>query len=65
MKNCRLRKCQGFGTVKKEYNKTPAEQFRFIGYRQTSVKLAHLLICMNKKANTLKTLLIGNESNDG
>jgi len=48
----------------KEYKDSPAQQFRFIGYRQTSVTLAHLLVCMNKNSNYLTTLLIGNESND-
>ena len=65
MNNCRVRTCQEFGTVKKEYKDSPAQQFGSIWYRQTSVKLAHLFVCLNKKANTLTTLLIGNENNDG
>ena len=65
MNNCRVRTCQEFGTVKKEYKTSPRQQFRFIGFRQTSVKLAHLLVCLNIKAITITTLLIGNESNDG
>jgi len=37
---------------------------RFSEYGQTSVKFAHLLECLNKKANTFKTILIFNEIND-
>jgi len=48
-----------------EYKVSTVEQFRCIGYRQTSVKLAHLLLCLNKKANNLTTLLVGKESNEG
>jgi len=54
-----------FGTVKKEYKVSPAQLSRCIGYRQTSVKLAHLLVCLKIKANNLTTLLIVNVINDG
>jgi len=51
--------------VKKEYKGSPAQQFRCVGYIQRSVTLAHLLVCFNKRNNTLSTLLIGNEIKDG
>jgi len=59
--NCRVGTCKDFGTLKKEYKDSTVEQFRCIAYRQTSVKLAHLRVWLNKKAKNLTTLYIGNE----
>jgi len=61
MNNCRVGTCKDFGTFKKEYKVSTVEQFRCIVYRQTSVKLAQLFVCLNKEAKNLTKLLIGND----